>query len=85
MEFNKIEFFILWFFYNLQWFFKDSTIFLKEKDKTIVTVASRDYCSEQLQNPSRVKMLRFEKVERGEMPDFIVAERKLNFRDNWRM
>ena len=66
-------------------FSKIQLIFLKEKDKTIVTVASHGYCSEQLQNPSRVKNATVWKIERGEMPDFIVAGRKSNFRDNWRM
>jgi hypothetical protein len=41
VESNKIGFFILWFFYDLLWFFKDSAkINKKEKDKTACPVAN---------------------------------------------
>ena len=40
VESKKIGFFILWFFYDLLWFFKDSTeINKKEKNKTAFKTA----------------------------------------------
>jgi hypothetical protein len=36
VEFNKIQIFILWFFYDFLWFFKNSAeINKKEKDKPV--------------------------------------------------
>jgi hypothetical protein len=44
VESNKIRFSILWFFYDLLWFFKYSAK-INKKDKTAIIVANHCYCS----------------------------------------
>ena len=60
--------------------------FLEEgKDKIIVTVANRAYGSEIAFKTIRGrKNATVWKVEGGEVPGFIVAGGKPNFRDSWR-
>ena len=72
---NKIIFFILWFFCDSLWFFKDSAeINKKEKDKTAFKPAY---------NRAREVIWTVLKVEEGVLPGFKVQEGKTDFHKSW--
>ena len=73
MDFLFYDFFVIYYdFSKIQLNF-----FKKEKDKTTVTVANS------LQNRSREVKCTVWKVEGGEVPGYVVAGGKPNFRDSW--